>query len=147
MQGFIENKNTKVYVDAVRYGNFSIVSKCKDLPRVRSLKNKLDLVITDEDFAKIEAGQSVTILDTEKKEIKLPNGEFIVKVQQSMTSNVGPSVLVYNEGRSVRHETQDSNFVSAVRSMMGERPKAYFNVKLETDGTLVFLSEVGPQKW
>lgn len=68
---------------------------------------------------------------------------MIVKVQQSLFSSGEPTMLVYNESRTVMYEAP---LPLDVKELLGERPKAYFKAKLV--GTIVELGkEISAKNW
>jgi hypothetical protein len=70
--------------------------------------------------------------------------EFVVKVQLPLGGNAGPSVLVYNEDRSVLWVDDDQATVAAVEEAVAGAPKSFMRATLDAAGRINLL---GPAPW
>lgn len=70
---------------------------------------------------------------------------MIVKVQVSlMTTAAERQCLIYNRSRSVIGELP---LTEEIATVMADRPKAYFEAKLDDDGVVQLGREVPAQRW
>ncbi len=73
---------------------------------------------------------------------------FIVKIQQSLNSSDGvKSVLIYNEDKSIMHESRNPEEIAPLLKVLGDRPKGYFDADLNAEGRLGIIKEVEQQSW
>jgi len=74
---------------------------------------------------------------------------MIVKIQISQFSSDSQTrTLIYNEKRDVYHETAAPGPIVAVKKLLGNRPKAYFDVTVTNkEIDLTSAKEVPAQDW
>lgn len=73
---------------------------------------------------------------------------FIVKVQQSLASSDGvKAVLIYNEDKSMLHESNTPEEIQPLLAVLGDEPKAYFEADLSPEGKLGIIARVEDQNW
>lgn len=70
---------------------------------------------------------------------------MIVKVQQSQfTSSGSRQMLVYNKDSTVQFE---GDLTEEVGDILGDKPKAYFEAKINAKNEIQIIKEVQTQKW
>lgn len=69
---------------------------------------------------------------------------MIVKIQRSLFSSGGATMLIYNQSRSVYIQQP---LDPVVEKLLCGRPKGYFEASLQPDGGLELLGHAEEQNW
>jgi len=72
---------------------------------------------------------------------------MIVKIQISQFSTQGESILIYDETREYRYESNNLEEVKTIKPLLKGRPKAYFDAELDENNAFQIKDEVSTQDW
>lgn len=69
---------------------------------------------------------------------------MIIKIQSSLFPQMHPTMLIYNEDRTVFYQDRLSE---EVRILLGENPKGYFHAQVDKAGLLRIGRRAPMQSW
>lgn len=73
---------------------------------------------------------------------------MVVKIQQSLSSSDGKKhILVYDQARKFYSQVDNPGIVRPIVKLLGERPKAYFEMSMDDQGLMLIKEEVPDPGW